>query len=306
MKNVSTIILNWQNAEMTIKCVESVIDTYREANSLLNESSKIIVVDNGSDKHIVELLKNWHEQCNYENVSIIFSKDNIGFSAGMNLGIRKTLKYDKPDYIWLLNNDIECETQSLPNLIMGAEEKPDIKIWGATVVNEDRKTIQCAGGCYYNKYLGIAIPAGEGRLITEVQRINPGNKLDYIYGAAMFINAETLKALNGLNEDYFLYFEELDLTHRLQDKSQISWCRKAIVFHRGGSSVINDKILRLTTYHAALSAFKFTRSFYPYSLIPVMLTRCLGKLLHALQRKQYFLVVEVVRAIWVYFRCKLK
>ena len=68
-----------------------------------------------------------------------------------------------------------------------------------------------------------------------------------------------------LNEEFFLYFEELDLARRLRPGREMAWCRKALVHHVGGSGTGSGQGLRSAEaeYHSTLSALKFTRLYHP-------------------------------------------
>ncbi len=104
--------------------------------------------------------------------------------------------------------------------------------------------------------------------------------------------------LNGLSESYFLYFEELDLIHRSPNMDKIAWCHSSIVYHKGGGSIVNSQTDYITTYHAALSAFKFTLRYYPYCLPSVILARVFGKSFHAVKRKKLYLIKAVLKAVF--------
>ena len=122
-------------------------------------------------------------------------------------------------------------------------------------------------------------------------------RLDYIYGAAMFIKGEFLERLKGLNEDYFLFYEELDLAKKLRPDEKIGWCMGSNVIHKGGGSSSNKVKKTFTAYHAALSAFRFTRHYYPVCLPTVVIARALGLTLRSVQFKNPRLALAPWRAL---------
>ncbi|KKS64029.1 MAG: Rhamnosyl transferase, rfbQ, partial [Candidatus Daviesbacteria bacterium GW2011_GWA1_42_6] len=103
MKKVFVVILNYCVAELTIKSALSVKkSTYK--------NTEIIVVDNNSGDEIGEKLKDFPE------VEFIPSKENLGYSGGNNLGIKKAL-LNGADYIFILNSDATVESGAIASLV---------------------------------------------------------------------------------------------------------------------------------------------------------------------------------------------
>ena len=93
--------------------------------------------------------------------------------------------------------------------------------------------------------------------------------LDYIYGASLFVRAEVFTRCGLLNEDYFLFYEEIDFCTRAKRAGfGISWCRDSIVFHKGSQTVgrvdSGDRgKIAFANYHENLSTLIFSKKFYP-------------------------------------------
>ncbi|MFT6955210.1 MAG: GT2 family glycosyltransferase [Halieaceae bacterium] len=294
MINVGVVILNWRKSLHTIRCVESLLLARSEAGSAAKV--RIVLVDNDSQGYDVEALTSWLQESGAADCHLICSNENLGFAGGMNLGIR-FLESSKPDHYWLLNNDLVVEPGSVDSLVFSAKAFPDIAIWGPTVVDATTNLVQCAGGCRYYPCIGMDKSAYSGLPLNEVLN-KPEGKFDYIYGAAMLVKGDFLRKSGGLDERYFLYFEELELASKLDSKQRLSWCKNAVVRHVGSSSISNDKDYRArTSYHAALSAYRFTWNHYPICLPTVVVFRILGLAFRALVERNSRLALAPVRAL---------
>ncbi|MFC1776856.1 glycosyltransferase [Pseudomonadota bacterium] len=289
---VAIIILNWENAPATQECARSVVDEMRQCNGIA--SSHLWIVDNGSGDSSKNELEAWLDNLDIP-VSFIANPENLGFSGGMNKGIFAAFDRDRFDYFWLLNNDLIVEPGSLSSLLQSTIEGPDVAIWGSTVKDAATSKIQCAGGCRYNRWLGKESQVYSGLEASEIPSLKRP-RLDYIYGAAMFVRGELLERLHGLNEDYFLFYEELDLVKQLRLEENIGWCIDSNVVHKGGGSSASKVIKTFAAYHAALSAFKFTRRYYPYCLPTVVMSRVLGLAIHAVHYRNPELALAPLRA----------
>jgi len=234
-----------------------------------------VIVDNGSEDESVGLITTWIEKSDFSYVQFVKNPRNMGFSAGMNRGI-DAFELVEPDFYWLLNNDLVTEPGALGALLDSAAQQPNVKIWGPTVIDSLSGKVQCAGGCRYWRWLGIEIPVFAGKSLSD-SLASETPAYDYIYGAAMFIQGKFIKDCRGLDESYFLFYEELELSHRLSSSWDMAWCKKAVVRHDGSKMQNTPKAIRaFTAYHAALSAYRYTWKHYPYCIATVVLCRVLG------------------------------
>jgi GT2 family glycosyltransferase len=162
--------------------------------------------------------------------------------------------------------------------------------------------VQCAGGCHYSPLLTIFQPVFGGEPLNKVIECNDTITFDYIFGAAMFLPIAAVQKVGLLNEEYFLFYEELDYTQRLKRQGyDIGWCKNSLVYHKGSASVGSvdegdrDK-RRLANYYENLSTLKYTANFYPYSLPLVMVLRFLGKSFALLSRRDFYLFAPLFKA----------
>lgn len=280
LTSISTVILSWENPGYTIECAESVLAAYNEAG--LSESV-IIIVDNHSSQSTTAALSTWYKSLNDSRVEIIFNETNAGFSGGMNVGIRRSRALGRYQYYWLLNNDISVAPGAITALLDDALKSPGVAIWGPSVISSTTRTVECAGGCRYFPTIGYSRPAYAGIDAAMLPR-QPQPRIDYIYGAAMLLSAAFLDRIEQLDEGYFLFFEELELSQQMSKDETCDWSRGAIVQHVGGSSSVIPGVEREKAKQAAFSAFRYTWRYYPYFLPTVFLARFFGLLVRGITR----------------------
>ena len=244
MIQVAVSILNYKNAPSSIACVQSLLAAAKFAGETCH--LEIFISDNGSgtkDQQQLHLAL-----MEVPSVHLRVNDKNLGFSAGHNRNLDAIFSGFKADYIWLLNNDCLVSESALSVLVNCARSRPEVGIWGATLLESDSQTIQCAGGCFYNTWISSYRQYGHGKNVSQLDQLK-SVEYDYIAGASLFFPVATLQSgfqpltelepindkLSGhqrwLNESFFLYFEELDLAKRLKTGFRMDWCRRALIKH---------------------------------------------------------------------------
>ncbi len=289
MHQIGVSILNFEAAMATVLCVRSLLDAQAQDGEAY--SLQIHIADNGSSRDDFRSLREGLTEL--PGVNLHRHEKNLGFSAGHNRNIGRMIQGQVPEYVWLLNNDCVVYAQTPQSLLHSALECPDVDIWGSTLIESDGKTVQCAGGCLYRKWLSSFHASGRGCLLEELDSLKD-IRFDYIAGASMFMPIATLQERlelppgrapepghHWLNEEYFLYFEELDLAQRLRGGAIMDWCRRSMVRHAGGAGTGTslDGRTKLAEYHSTLSALKFTRTYFPKYLAIMMPALFLGKVI---------------------------
>lgn len=298
MTAIATVILSWEGPYSTMRCARSVMAAYSAAGM---RESKIVIVDNGSSDSTVSELCSWHRELDDSQVYLILNSENLGFSVGMNTGIRHCQHIDNFDYYWLLNNDLHVDPESIDALLKAAAAQKQVVIWGPTVISEKTNRTECAGGCIYYRSIGYSRPAHGGKLISEIGEL-PVPRIDYIYGAAMFVDSNFIARVGGLDESYFLYYEEIELANQLTSSEEMGWCREAIVYHIGAGSSVVAGVSEIKTKQAAISSLRYTRRYCPFFLPTVCLARFLGILLRGLLQLDIRPSIAVLVAFFEFFR----
>src|SRR2546428_11866607 len=130
---VAIVIVNWNEWRHTMECLESL-------RSVTYPDFKIFVVDTGSGRDDVLLLRNWQS-----GGTLIENDTNLGFSGGNNVGIRRALASPDAAYVLILNNDTIVEPAFLSEMIATAQGHPADMVSPKILDYGDRKTVDRLG-----------------------------------------------------------------------------------------------------------------------------------------------------------------
>jgi hypothetical protein len=296
--SICAIVLNWNATEDTLEC----LDSLSRLNDPLNT---IILVDNGSEDCPEGPLLDWAKyvypndlvRCvGVDEIADFFSEIpaflfvrnpvNAGFAGGNNIGIRYAMDIGTYEFVWILNNDTWVSPSALSCLVHCLEDNARAGIAGSTVVHyANPHRVQCAGGCRYNPWTTVNRPLLADQPLPRVLRFSGPLELDYIYGASMFVRTSVFEKCGMLNEDYFLFYEEIDFCKKAEKEGfQLTWCPKSIVLHKGSQSIKSlspdDTKSRsaFANYHENLSALLYARSLHPLVFIFSLVFRFFGKI----------------------------
>ncbi|RXF78116.1 glycosyltransferase family 2 protein [Nitratidesulfovibrio sp. SRB-5] len=299
------IIVNYNGSSDTCVCIESLA-------SLVVQPKMIVVVDNGSTDDSCDVIERfWREFSRFQGDSFavldasgvppetarnvfIKSKRNGGFSAGNNIALRALANIDGLECFWLLNNDTIPDPHALSELMRCVAESPNIGLAGSTLVYAGRPdTIQCAGGGWYFPLWGGTRHYLEGKPfpLSEIPRNGP-KPLEYICGASMLITAAAFSKLGLLDEDYFLYYEDVEYGLRARRMNfQAVWVAESVVYHKEGASTCpqsdssrGSKPL-LIDFLSIRNRLWLSRKYYPY-IFPVVVFSLIGVAIKRLMRNQ--------------------
>ena len=196
MKNfprVSIIILNYNGKDVIKKCLTSVF-------KIDYPNLDVVLVDNNSTDGSLEMVK-----AGFSKVNFIKNEENLGFSAGNNIGIRYALER-MADYVLVLNNDTEVDKDFLKKLVDTAEKDEKIGLVSPVIFDGQTKKIWFAGG-------KIKWASMKTEHLTSV-RTEESYESDFLTGCALLIKAEVCKKIGLFDEDFFLYWEDADLSFR--------------------------------------------------------------------------------------------
>jgi GT2 family glycosyltransferase len=237
--DVSVIIVNYRTPELTKRCLAALREQRREFRTL-----KGIVVDGGSGDHSAEELRLFVEGPDYnEWLAVMALQQNGGFAWANNQAIL-SLAGEEPvaEFIYLLNPDAEVTEGALAALVDELQRHPEAAAAGSRLLNPDgtiaasafrfpspgRDLIAGAKSQQLGRFLGIAPIVVEGRQSTEV---------DWVTGASVMFRTDALRATGLFDDGFFLYFEEVELMHRLRSAGwTIRHVPASRVIHNEGAS----------------------------------------------------------------------
>ena len=308
---ITIVVLNWNGADDTLRCLESL-------GKLKGERPNILVVDNGSGDDSVPRIREAINGLSQKGdvvldllegefpeekilkgekviLGLIKGAHNMGFGGGVNLGLRVALRDPRMTAAWILNNDTVVDQGALKALRITLDKEPDAGVIGSTLLYLDQPDLIQAVGGRYNPWLGTTSHVlGHKPYSKEACAAVDPKKFDYIVGASLCIRREVLERVGLLSEDYFLYFEELDYVERmkrLMSEWRLGYASESLVYHKeGGSSGASDldgkKTSPETDYYFLTSRIRFARRFYLYQY-PMVHLMLLGILLNRLRRRHW-------------------
>lgn len=207
---VSVIIVNWNGKRWLEKCLDSLrVQTYK--------NFEVIFVDNASTDDSIELVER-----NYPEIIVVKSDKNRGFAGGNNLG----LSYSAGEYIMLLNSDTWMQSNFLEELLFSFK-RSEADVLGVTEIGYQEELRP-------SPYMMRIDPLGHAvTLAVDAQASQPF----YISGACVFFKKKTYEESGGLDDDFFLYCEEVDWFWRLHLLNRkIFHDQKLFLHHAGGGS----------------------------------------------------------------------
>jgi GT2 family glycosyltransferase len=212
MNDLAVIVPNYNGKKFLNACFKSI---KKQSNIL-----EVIIVDNGSDDGSVEFIKE-----NYPEYILIENMENLGFSRAINQGI----KISSAEYCFLLNNDVELESECTYNLLKCIKKDKNIFAVASKMVNfQDRNILDDTGDEY--TVLGWTKKVGQGKsskLYTHEREI-----FSACAGAALY-RKSILDTIGYFDENFFAYMEDVDIGYRARVYGFKSvYCSDAIVYHR--------------------------------------------------------------------------
>ncbi len=254
MIDLSVIIVSYQSKNDLKRLLPSVF------NSQSKYQYEIIVVDNGSRDGSVEWLKNSRS----EDLKII-ENQNTGFAHGNNLGIKQA----SGKYILLLNPDTELRADTLKIMLDFMEARLDVGISGCKVVKPDGKLDLACKRRFpnpWNSFLRLARLSNKNYNLLDKDE-NQETEIDSVMGAFLLIRKSVIEKIGLLDEEFFMYGEDLDWCWRCKEAGFKVWYYpKTSIIHYKGSSSKKIPFKALKWFHEAMWIFyqKHYKNRYPF------------------------------------------
>lgn len=224
--NVTAVIINWNGKIDLLECLDSLCRLDYPPEFL-----EIVVVDNGSTdgsrKAVTE---------SYENVLLLENKDNLGYVRAVNRGVQHALEKGA-DYVWVLNNDVAAEVNSLSRLVEAGERNPQAGVIGPVVCSSDDPGKIDNSGYRIDYWTGRMIRLGFGRDVFRDRDVET-ERVESNLGCANLIKAKVFTEVGLFDPVYEIYFEETDFNVRAGKQGfQVILARDARVTHKHASTM---------------------------------------------------------------------
>ena len=238
MISCTVVIVNFNTGELLKDCVASAI-----TNDFVN---RIVVVDNYSTDNSMELLMD------SEKLTKIYRDINPGFASSCNLGAEKA----KTEFLLFLNPDcILLDKETISTLINNLQQNANSAIAGCSILNPDGSEQRASRRRLPTLWRAIKTYSGIEKLAKICHCFAGVNlfyqpmpkavqKVEAISGALILIKKKVFDEIGGLDENYPLHFEDLDLFKRVKDKGYDVLFNPNVnaVHHQGTSSQFNSKV----------------------------------------------------------------
>lgn len=243
MNLVSIVTVNFNETAVTVDFLRAILENTG------TQSIEVILVDNGCSQNDEETFKKI-----YPDLIFIRSDKNLGFAGGNNLGLQKA----KGDYILFLNNDTEITPNLISILVTEMDNNPEIGLLSPLILYyEDKQLIQYAGFTKMNYLTGRNKTIGKFD-IDRGQYDHLSYETGFCHGAAMMCRKEDLSKVGLMDENYFLYYEEMDWCEKFKRNGKRIWFTgRAKIYHKESVSVGKESSLK--TYFLTRNRMLFIR-----------------------------------------------
>lgn len=195
---VFVCILNWNKLHDTLQCLSSM-----QAQDYPN--LRPIVVDNGSTDASLPALRELGDR-----IDLIEHGHNLGFTGGCNAAMRHALAHGG-DYVWLVNNDSECQPGTLARLVAYAETRPDIGMVSPIITDRRSGKDNFAVG-RLDLASGAAAETADPAEAEAMQQRYPGQIM--LKGTALLLKRSLIDHIGFLDDRFFAYCEDNDYSVR--------------------------------------------------------------------------------------------
>lgn len=261
--DLSIIIVNYNTKQLTMAAIESVYA------SKINYLYEIIVVDNASKDDSVEALR-----LKFPTLVIFENKENVGFSKANN----QAIKIAKGHYILLLNSDTIVQEDTLQIMLNFMEEHPKIGASGCKVVLPDGTLDKaCRRGFptpqasfYYLIGLAKLFPTNPRFNQYQLGHLDPDQDypVDCLVGAFMLLRREVIAQVGLLDEDFFMYGEDIDWCYRIKQAGWgIYYYPYTSIIHYKGASSRKKPFKIIYEFHRAMILFHHKHFSEKYSFV---------------------------------------
>ena len=247
---LSVVIVNYNVSHYLLQCVDSL------SHALRGTDSEVIVVDNHSRDNSVTLLRQYHPE-----VRIVENLHNLGFAKANNIAIRQS----RGEYVLLLNPDTIVSESVVKGVISFLDSHPEAGSAGVRMLNangtvapESRRGVPTPMTAFY-KLSGLCgmFPNSRrfGRYYLGHLPWDSPQQIEVVSGAFCMLRTSVLKKVGLLDEDYFMYGEDIDLSYRILKSGATNWYVPETILHYKGESTHKSSFRYVHVFYQAMHIF---------------------------------------------------
>ena len=247
---LSVVIVNYNVSHYLLQCVDSL------SHALRGTDSEVIVVDNHSRDHSGTLLRQDHPE-----VRIVENLHPLGFAKANNIAIRQS----RGEYVLLLNPDTIVSESVVKGVISFLDSHPEAGSAGVRMLNADgtvapesRRGVPTPMTAFY-KLSGLCgmFPNSRrfGRYYLGHLPWDSPQQIEVVSGAFCMLRTSVLKKVGLLDEDYFMYGEDIDLSYRILKSGATNWYVPETILHYKGESTHKSSFRYVHVFYQAMHIF---------------------------------------------------
>ena len=238
---LSVVIVSYNVRDYLENCLQSV------SRALEGIEGEVFVVDNHSDDDSVETVRG-----QYPWVRLIENQENMGFSRANNIAIREA----RGEYVLLLNPDTIVEEATLREVLRFMEEHPKAGGAGVMMHNADGSLAPESRRALPTPWVSCLKMLGFTKryYMSHLPWDQPG-RIEVISGAFCFLRKKALDEVGLLDEDFFMYGEDIDLSYRLMKGGWENWYLPYPITHFKGKSTQKSDYRYVHIFYKAMLIF---------------------------------------------------
>jgi hypothetical protein len=248
---VSIITLNYNQAIITGEFLES-------SKKLLYPNFEILICDMGSSEDPEKIFN----ISDYPNARLLRNKINLGFAGGNNWGFQQA----RGEFIFIVNNDTNLTPDIIQRLVEPFSQNPLIGIVCPKIKYfDDPRIIQYAGFRPMNPFTGRTSSIGDHE--TDKGQYNVSGTTNGAHGCAIMIKKEVIEKTGLFPENFFLYYEEWDLSARVQKAGYLIWYQSEATIHHKESMTVGRENPMKTYYLTRNRILYMRRNSAPFNFL---------------------------------------
>ncbi len=294
--DLSIVIVNYNTKDITVECLNSIIANTSGINY------EIIVIDNASVDGSIQAIKKINE------VKLILNSQNKGFAHGNNQGI----KVANGKFVLFLNTDTLINDNVLDEMIKWMDVNPNAGVATPALKNKDG-SLQGTGGYFptlprvfswmtiqdlpfVDNFIKPFHPYHSKSFFSKGASFYDSQKeLDWVTGAYLMTRRDILEKIEGWDESFFMYVEEVDLCYRIKQLGYKIWyLPKWSIIHFGGASSKTNEFSLISEYQGIKKFYKKLFSSWQYQVLRLLLK------IGALGRMVVFGILEGRESVKIY------
>ena len=202
-------------------------------DSILSQSYKeftLVVVDNGSRDGSRKIIEQYAKKDT--RIRSIYREKNYGYTGGVNPGFELAMQ-EHAAYGAPFNNDAVADKDWLKHLVTFLDHHPDYGIATCTILHADGKTIDSTA----DQYTSWGIPFPRGRDEPASSRYDQDTDIFGASGGASMYRVSMLERIGLLDQDFFAYYEDIDISFRAQLAGwKVAFVPSSVVYHEQGQT----------------------------------------------------------------------